>query len=151
MIVESCNTGWREGAMRLIKLLTVVIRKEHENWLKLHFSPRLLRVHTFPCARANNNNNTNNNRSLVMQTEVACSSPCVRTVQAGDKFCRKRLSSSRQFHRTSSFSSWGATTSEKFWPSQRVSSIRSGFWCRPSSLLFSSLLYRSLHHPPIHF
>jgi len=50
----------------------------------------------------------------------------------------------------SSSSSWGATTSEKFWPSQRVSSIWSSFWCSPSSLLSSSLLYRSLHHPPIY-
>ena len=51
----------------------------------------------------------------------------------------------------SSSSSWGATTSEKFWPSQWVSSIWSGFWCSPSSLLFSSLLFRSLHHTPIYF
>jgi len=34
---------------------------------------------------------------------------------------------------------------------ERVSSIWSGFWCSPSSLLFSSLLYRYLHHPPIYF
>jgi len=33
----------------------------------------------------------------------------------------------------------------------RVSFIWSGFWCSPSSLLFSSLLYRSLHHHPIYF
>ena len=52
---------------------------------------------------------------------------------------------------SSSSSSWGATTSEKFWPSQRVSSIWSGFWCSPSRFLFASLLYRSLHHPPIYF
>jgi len=31
-------------------------------------------------------------------------------------------------------------------PPQRVSFIWSGFWCSPSSLLYSSLLYRSLHH-----
>jgi len=56
-----------------------------------------------------------------------------------------------QVYFSSSSSSWGATTSEKFWPSQWVSSIWSGFWCSPSSLLFSSLLYRSLHHHPIYF
>ena len=49
-----------------------------------------------------------------------------------------------------SSSFWGATTSEKFWPSQRMSSIWSGLWCSPSSLLFSSLLCRSLHHPVSH-
>ena len=32
---------------------------------------------------------------------------------------------------SSSSSSWGATTSEKFWPSQWVSSIWSSFWCSP--------------------
>ena len=52
-------------------------------------------------------------------------------------------------YRLSSF--WGATTSGKSWSSQLVSSIRSGLWCSPSSLLFSSLLCRSLHHPPIYF
>ena len=53
-------------------------------------------------------------------------------------------------HNTSSSSFWDATTSEKFWPSQRVPSIWSGLWCSPSSLLFS-LLYHALHHPPIYF
>jgi hypothetical protein len=45
-------------------------------------------------------------------------------------------------------SSWGATTSEKFWPSQWILSIWVSFWCSPSSLLFSCLLHHYLHHPP---
>ena len=60
-------------------------------------------------------------------------------------------SSSYSSSSSSSSSSSYATTSEKFWPSQRVSSIQSRLWCSPSSLLFSSLLRRSLHHPPIFF
>ena len=36
----------------------------------------------------------------------------------------------------SSSSSWGATTSGKFWPSQWILSIWAGVWCSPSSLLF---------------
>ena len=44
---------------------------------------------------------------------------------------------------SSSSSFWGATTSEKFWPSQRLSSIWSGLWCSPSSLLFLLLRFFS--------
>ena len=55
--------------------------------LNCTFSPYLLRVYTFPCARANNKTN----RILIMQAEVTCSSPCIRTVQGGDKFCRKMI------------------------------------------------------------
>ena len=51
------------------------------------------------------------------------------------------------WHASSSF--WGATTSETFWPSRRVSSVWSGLWCSPSGFLCSSLLCRSLHHPPM--